>query len=216
VEPTEIARIAATRDRWLERALIANFAVHGVALVAMAALLLPVLPGGSASSDVARVAGIAAHPWRFRIGWLPWQLCAAADLGLAIAMVRVRWLGRAPAIAVLVLTIAAVVPDQYAQALWITRGVELAHGDPAAYLAFERAIFPLTSSWAALLYTLAALGWTWCFAGAGTWSRALSLLSVPLWLAMAVAVTAPLAGASPSFTSVANGAALRGKGAKRA
>jgi hypothetical protein len=193
-------------DRWLERALIANFAIHGVALIAMAALLLPVLPGGSAGSDLERIAGIAAHPWRFRIGWLPWQLCAVADLGLAIAMVRVRWLARGPAIAVLALTLAAVVPDQYAQAMWITRGVRLAESDPAAYLAFERAIFPLTSTWGALLYTLAALGWTWCFARAGTWSRALSILSVPLWLTMLVAVTAPLAGASPSFTSIANGA----------
>jgi hypothetical protein len=59
-----------------------------------------------------------------------------------------------------------------------------------------------------LLYTLAALAWTWCFAAAGTWSRALSILSVPLWLTMIVAVIAPLAGASPGFTSSANAAGL--------
>lgn len=88
-----------TRDRWLERALIANFAVHGVALVAMAGLLIAVLPGGG-HPDAERIAGIAAHPWQFRAGWLPWPLCAAADLALAIAMLRVRWLPRAPAIAV--------------------------------------------------------------------------------------------------------------------
>jgi hypothetical protein len=157
-----------TRERWLERALIANFAVHGTALVAMAALLLAVLPGGG-HPDAERIAGIAAHPWWFRAGWLPWQLCAAADLALALAMLRVRWLPRAPAIAVVALTAAAVVPDQYAQAVWITRGVELAQSDPAAYLALERAIFPYTAGWAALFYTLAALGWTACFAQAGTW-----------------------------------------------
>jgi hypothetical protein len=195
-----------TRDRWLERALIANFVIHGVALIAMAALLLPVLPGGSASGDLDRIAGIAAHPWRFRLGWLPWQLCAVADLGLAAAMIGVAWLPRVPAIAVLVLTLAAVLPDQYAQAVWITRGVELAHGDPARYLAFERQIFPLTASWGALLYTLAALGWTWCFARGGAWSRALSIFSAPLWLTMAVAVTSPVLGASPGFTSIANAA----------
>src|SRR4051812_8966924 len=162
-----------TRDRWLERALIANFAVHGVALVAMAGLLLAVLPGGG-HPDAERIAAIAAHPWRFRAGWLPWQLCAAVDLALALAMLRVRWLPRAPSIAVAALTLAAVVPDQYAQAVWITRGVELARADPAAFLALERVIFPLTAGWGALLYTLAALGWTACFARAGTWSRALT------------------------------------------
>jgi len=36
----------------------------------------------------------------------------------------------------------------------------------------------------------------------------LSCLSVPLWLTMLVAVTAPLTGASPTFTSIANGAGL--------
>jgi Uncharacterized conserved protein (COG2071) len=195
-----------TRDRWLERALLVNFVFHGVALLAMALLLLPMLPGGSSAGDLERIAGIAAHPWRFRAGWLPWQLCAAADLGLAIAMVRVRWLPRVPAIAVLVLTLAAIVPDQYAQAVWITRGVARAHGDPSTYLALERAIFPLTAGWGAMLYTLAALGWTWCFAAAGTWSRALSIFSVTAWLTLAIAVTALFASASPTFTSVANGA----------
>jgi hypothetical protein len=196
---------SARSDRWLERALIANFVIHGVALLAMATLLLPMLPGGGAT-DAERIATIAAHPWRFRAGWLPWQLCAVADLGLAVAMVRASWLPRWPARAVLVLTIAAVIPDQGAQAIWITRGIDLVHGDPAVYLAFERAIFPLTAAWGALGYTLAALGWTWCFAAAGTWSRALSILSVPLWLIMVIAVTAPLAGAPPSFTSSANAA----------
>ena len=193
----------------LEWALLANFVVHGVALLAMALLLLPALPGGSAHTDLDRVAYIAAHPWRFRLGWFPWQLCALADLGLAVAMVQVRWLPRGPAITVLVLTMIAVVPDQWAQAVWITRGVALAGTDPAAYFALEREIFPLTAAWGALFYTLAALGWTWCFARAGTWSRTLSMLSVPLWATMLVAVGGPLLPAplrpSPAFVSVANG-----------
>ncbi|MEO8706202.1 MAG: DUF2071 domain-containing protein [Kofleriaceae bacterium] len=197
------------RDRWLERALIANFVIHGLALLGMAVFLLHALPGGSDASDAERIATIAEHPWRFRLGWLPWQLCAVIDLGLAIAMVRARWLPRVPAYAVLVLTAIAVVPDQYAQALWITRGVELAQTDPEAYLAFERAVFPLTAGWGALCYTLAALGWTWCFARAGTWSRALTILSVTVWPTMLVAVIAPLLPEaqrpSAGFVSVANG-----------
>ena len=60
-----------------------------------------------------------------------------------------------------------------------------------------------------LVSTLAALGWTYCFARAGTWSRALSWLSVPLWLAMGVAVISPLLPAairpSAHFVSSANG-----------
>jgi len=196
-------------DRALERALVFNFVVHGLALLSMALLLLPTLPGGTALTDAERVANIAANPWRFRLGWLPWQLCAVADLAMAWTMVRVRWLPRGPAIAVLVLTVAAVIPDQGAQAIWVTRGVELARTDAAAYLALERTIFPLTAGWGALFYTLSALGWTWCFARGGTWSRLLTMLSVPLWLTMVVAVVSPLLPSSvrPSakFVSTANG-----------
>ncbi len=202
-----------SRDRGLEQALLFNFIIHAVAMLAMAALLIPTLPGGSGASDSERIAAIAKHPWLFRLGWLPWQLCAVADLWLAIAMVRVPWLPRVAAILVLLLTIGAVIPDQWAQGLWVTRGVTLAEaafagGDPGAYLALEKEIFPLTAGWGALLYTSAALGWTYCFARGGTWSRALTIASGPLWLTMFVAVLAPLLPEaqrpSPSFVSVAN------------
>jgi hypothetical protein len=197
------------RDRALELALVANFLVHGLALVGMAALLLPMLPGGTATSDAARIAAIAEHPWRFRVGWMPWQGCALADLALAIAMARTTWMPRGGRAVVLLATLVAVVPDQWAQAQWITRGVELAQTDAAAYLAFERAIFPLTAAWGALFYTLAALGWTWCFWGAKTWSRTLTILSAPLWATMLVAVVGPLLPSalrpSPTFVSTANG-----------
>ena len=202
------------RDRSLERALIFNFAIHAVAMAAMGLLLLPTMPGGTNVDDAARITAIAAHPWLFRLGWLPWQLCAVADLWLAIAMVRVAWLPRLPAVLTLLFTLAAVVPDQWAQAVWVTRGIELAQlgaqsGDHAAYLALEKEIFPLTAGVGALLYTIAALGWTWCFAAAGTWSRALTFLSVPLWATMAVAVVGPLLPVgmrpSPGFVSMANG-----------
>jgi hypothetical protein len=196
-------------DRALERALLANFLVHGLALAGMALFLLPALPGGGTASDAERIATIAAHPWRFRVGWMPWQACAVVDLLLAVAMVRVRWIPRGGAIAVLLFTLVAVVPDQWAQALWVTRGVTLAQTDPAAYLVFEREVFPLTAGWGALFYTFAALGWTYCFARAGTWSRLLSFLSVPLWCSMFVAVVAPLLPPalrpSAGFVSIANG-----------
>jgi len=199
---------AAADDDGLEHALLFNFAIHGVALLGMALLLLPMMPGGSGGADAARITLIAQHPWRFRLGWLPWQLCAVADLWLAVAMLRARWLPRAGAWAVLLFTAVAVVPDQYAQLVWVTRGVELARADAAAYLRFEAETFPLTAGWGALFYTLAALGWTYCFARAGTWSRLLGVLSVPLWSCMAVAVVSPLLPVgvrpSPSFVSTAN------------
>ena len=94
-------------DTWLERALLFNFVIHGLALVGMALVLMPMLPGGSDLPEAVRIAAIAEHPWRFRAGWLPWQRCAVADVWLALAMVRVGWLPRG-AWAVLVLTLAAV------------------------------------------------------------------------------------------------------------
>jgi hypothetical protein len=203
------ARSYGPAERGLERALLFNFLIHGAALLGMVAFLLPMLPGGSAPNDGARIDAIATHPWLFRLGWLPWQLCALADLLLAVAMVRVRWLPRVPALLVLLFTLGAVVPDQYAQAVWITRGVELAQTDRDAYLEFEREIFPLTAGLGALGYTFAALGWTWCFAAGKTWSRLLTYLSFPLWATMGVAVVGPLLPVgvrpSPAFVSAANG-----------
>ena len=198
------------RETGLEHALLFNFLIHGLALLGMVTLLLPTLPGGTNASDAGRILAIAEHPWRFRAGWLPWQLCAVADLWLAFAMLGARFLPRVGSGLVVLLTLAAVVPDQYAQWLWITRGVELAQSDAAGYLAFEARIFPLTAGWGALFYTLAALGWTYCFARAGTWSKVLSWLSVPLWSCMAIAVVSPLlpegVRPSPSFVSGANAA----------
>lgn len=202
------------RDRSLERALVANLLIHALAMISMAALLLPALPGGSTADDLTRVERIAAAPLAFRLGWVPWQLAAACDLWMAIAMARARWLPRLATTFVLVATIAAVVPDQLAQARWVTEGVAMAREvhDPeslARYLAFERSTFELTAGWGALFYTLGGLGWTLAFARGKAWSRALSILSVPLWLVMAVAVVSPLlpAGMRPraTFVSGANG-----------
>ena len=59
---------------------------------------------------------------------------------------------------------------------------EAAHsGDATAYLRFESWVFPIVAGWGATLYTVGALGWTWCFAAAGVWSRILTWLSVAVW-----------------------------------
>jgi hypothetical protein len=170
---------AAPPSPLLERVLIANVVVHAAAMATMLLFLVPVLPGGTTVEDAARMARIAAHPMLFRIGWFPWQLTALADLILAAAIVRARWIPRGPAYVQLLLTIAAVIPDQAAQIMFCGPGIAIARsGDLAAWLAFERRWFPLTSAWAACLYTAAAIAWSVGFARAGTWSRALTWLSI--------------------------------------
>lgn len=185
----------------LEAALLACFAVHVAAMLSMGALLLPTMPGGSGASDLARVTHLAAHPWLFRLGWAPWHLAAIIDLALAVTLLRARWIPRLPAILTLLVTLVAIVPDQGSQILWVTRGVTLAEeavrtGDLTAYLAFERPVFVAAAGWAGLLYTVAAVGWAWCFAGAGLFTRALTVLSFITFPLFAIVSTAPLLPAS--------------------
>jgi len=179
--------------RLLEASLLFNFLIHAVAMVSMALLLLPGMPGGGEPDDARRAAYIAGHPWLWRLGWLPWQLTAFADLLLAVALVRTNWIPRLPALLTLLVTLAAILPDQVGQFLWITRGVELAagavaRGDMGPYLEFERPIFRMVGIYGCIGYLLSALGWTWCFAVAGTWSRRLTWLSVGAWGTFAAAV----------------------------
>ncbi len=172
--------------RLLEQALLFTFVIHAVAMLSMAALLLPGMPGGGVADDASRVAYIAEHPWLWRLGWLPWGLTALSDLLLAVALVRTPWVPRLPALLSAAVTLLAVIPDQAGQISWMTRGVALAteavrSGDVGPYLAFEARTFVITAAWGATLYTIGALGWTWCFAASGTWHRGLTLLSAVLW-----------------------------------
>jgi hypothetical protein len=202
-------------SRFLERVLLFTFAVHAMAMVTMAVLLLPGLPGGGGSSDVSRITYIAAHPWLWRLGWFPWQLTALSDVLLGAALVRTKWIPRIPAAVTLIVTVIAVVPDQAGQLLWCTRGVALAvdavrTGELARYLSFEASIFQLTAAWGATFYTLAALGWTWCFVAAGTWNRLLSWLSAAAWSIFAFVSIGPLLPADlrPAPALIAAGNAI--------
>jgi len=156
--------------------------MHGVAMLSMALLLLPGMPGGGVVDDAARIRYISAHPWLWRLGWFPWQLTALSDLLIAAGLFRASKVPRLAAILTGLVTLAAVVPDQAGQIAWMTRGLELARsGDPSAYLAYEARIFKWTAVWGGTLYTVGALGWTWCFAAAGLWNRWLTLISLVLW-----------------------------------
>ena len=203
------------RIRSLERALFFTLACHLAAMLAMAVLLLPGMPGGGSADGVARAVYVATHPWLWRLGWLPWQITAASDLWVGVALVRWSGAPRAWSWAALVLTAIAVVPDQLAQAIWVTEGIELAEraaaaGDVAPYLALEARIFPLMAGWGGLFYTLGAIAWSFAFAGARTWSRALGGISIVAWsvfLGVSVAPIVPPA-LRPAPAIIAAGNAL--------
>src|SRR5690242_12221906 len=147
-------------------------------MLGMAALLLPGTPGGSQGDVAARMAYIAAHPWLWRLGWLPWQLTALGNLLLALALLRTPWIARPLAWLTLLVTVCAFIPDQTGQALWDTAGVALAtHGNLATYADFERTTFPVIAAGGGAGYTLAAVCWSLCLARAGIWSRGMTVFS---------------------------------------
>lgn len=210
VRPDEREETDPQAGRLLERALLLTFVIHGIAMLAMALLLLPGMPTG-ARDDAARIAYIASHPWRWRLGWLPWQLTALSDLFLGYALIRTTWVPRLPAVLTFLVTIAAVIPDQMGQIAWITRGIALAQaGDGAQYLAYEARIFVWTAAWGTLLYTAGAVGWTWCFIAARVWRPWLTPFSVLLWVLFALLGVAPLLPVAlrPTAAVVSGGNAL--------
>lgn len=195
--------------RRLELALLFWLVIHAAAMLATALLILPGAPGGPHDA-AARMAYVAANPWLWRLGWLPWQLAALANLLLALTLVSTRQMARHPALLTLLATLAAIIPDQAGQALWVTRGIALAQaGRLADYLPFEHQVFLLIGAWGSMLYTLAALGWTWCFARAGLWRRWLTYYSIPLWAFFALFSVAPFltpqTGLAPTLIDTANG-----------
>jgi hypothetical protein len=171
--------------------LLVNLAVHVVALICTPLLLLPGIPGGSSANAAERVAYLAAHPWLWRLGWLPWQAAALADLLTALALWRTAWVPRLPAAATLLFTLLGMMCDQAGQALWVTRGLDLAaeverSRDLPLYLNFESQAYRAVVVWGGTLYLCMGLGWTWCFATAGTWNRLLTGLSYFTWILLAI------------------------------
>jgi len=203
--------------KFLERALLFTIVIHAVAMVSMVVFLLPGMPGGPnadspgdfridsalpSSHDPTfvkaglrnRVAYIAEHPWRWRIGWIPWQLTAFSDLLIAIALLRTPWIPRIPSLIVLILTLVAIAIEQPGEIRWMTEGVDLAQNahfrsgpllrEFDAYRLFEKSNFHQVGLVAALFYTLAAIAWTWCFVAARLWNHFFVILSVVTWTLM--------------------------------
>jgi Uncharacterized conserved protein (COG2071) len=178
-------------SRFLEQSLLANIVVHALAMVTMGLFLMAALPGGPTKNDAVRVAFIAEHPWLWRLGWLPWHLCAFFDLVMGAALVMTRWVPRLPAVLTLLVTICAIIPEQTGEIRWVSSGVVLAQeahrtGELEPYLQFEAWAFHLTVVIGASIYMVMALGWTWCFIAAGTWSRMLSWMTPFTWGFLAV------------------------------
>jgi hypothetical protein len=201
--------------RFLEQALLITILAHAVAMLSMALLLLPGMPGGGNLNEAIRVAYIADHPWLWRLGWLPWQITALSDLLLALALLRTTWVPRLPAFWVMLTTLAAILIEQPGELRWITQGVSLAQaavqtGDLAGYLEFEADIYLQVAAWAAIMYLGAALGWTWAFVRAGTWNRFLTWLSLATWSLLLAVSVAPLMPADyrPDMSLIAAGNAL--------
>ncbi len=207
------------RYRVLIAALLAALMIHVLAPAAMVGILQPGLDVNAAVG--ARAAWVAGHPGWWRLGWVPWQLSAASDLWLSVALVR--YLSRVPgrrgfgwALGALAATLAAVLPDQWAEALEVTRAVAEARAtvaDPAhagAYLAFEAHLLLLTGTCATTLYALMGFLWTAAVAAASGGLRrngAFVAFGSVVWLAFLGAVAfntfavthATLAGGYPRF-----------------
>jgi|CXWL01.1.fsa_nt_gi hypothetical protein len=202
-------------NRFLERALLFTMAVHLLAMISMALLLLPGVPGGTPATAIERAGYLADHPWVWRAGWFPWQLTALSDLILGIALVRTAWIPKWPALLSLVATVVAVSIEQPNELRWITTGVDLAReavrtGDTEAFRAFEDVTYRRVSLWAATVYTIGAIGWSWTFAAARTWNRALTALSFGAWGILLFVGIGPLipGGIEPGGTVVAAGNAV--------
>ena len=113
---------APTAARFLEQVLLASFVIHLVALVTMATICLPGVPGGTGADGPARLAYVADHAVLWRLGWVPWHLSAAVDLLTAVALLSTRWIPRLPALLTLLVTLAAVGVEQSGEIPWTVQG----------------------------------------------------------------------------------------------
>lgn len=155
------ATIEPTPRSALLRALVLFVVTHGVALLTMALVLGPGMDPGAASVTE-RMAWITSHATEWRLGWLPWQLSAASDLAVCIALVawaRGDVIATRFAIAALVLEVVGAVPEQWAEWRLVTIFVEASRGDPDAWRSAWAVYAGLTGVWANFAYTAMTACW---------------------------------------------------------
>ncbi len=176
-------------DRAIELALLVTLPVHVLALITMAALLLPAMPGPGLPTPELRLATITAHPLLWHFGWLPWHLCALSDLALSSALLTARWIPKRASTITFGFTIAAFAIEQYYETLW---DAGAPHYNPAAYAIFEHHVYFEVCVVAATLYAFMAVGWSWSLSFAPDWTRTLTVLSCVVWPVLLFAASAPL------------------------
>ena len=163
-------------SRFLEQVLLANFVIHLVALVTMAAVCMPGVPDATAADPAARLAYVADHAvlWRVAAGFpgtfrRP-SICLPASPSSAPAgpasppcsrcsspSRRLAWSNRAKSRGPC--KDRSWPPRRATRATFSTIwNLKLPYNDRHCRLG------------GASLYMIMALGWTWCFAAAGTWS----------------------------------------------
>jgi hypothetical protein len=155
----------APRARRLVVASVVFFVVtHVVALATMALVLRPGMDP-SAFTPAERMAFVAASPWAWRLGWLPWQLSALSDVAVCLSLwawarrradlTAVRW-----ALAALALDLVSAIPEQWAEAMLVTSFVTDAGGADLAAWSRDWALYAaVTGVWANGGYTLMTGAW---------------------------------------------------------
>lgn len=141
--------------------------VHALALATMGGILMRGIGPASEVLSLERARFIADNPWLWRLGWLPWQLCALSDVLVCLALIgwaRVRG-GLGWAVLALVFDLAAAIPEQWAEWRMITEQVQVAAGvtagelDVGRHAELEQWLLLVTGSVSATLYVLMTGAW---------------------------------------------------------
>jgi len=190
-----------TRATALERVCAAALAARLLSLAAFLGLLLPGTPVRAGLAE--RAAWLAAHPWLWRLGWLPGVLVALCDLALAAALVASprlpRWPARA-AFAAAVGAAAVTLPGQlrYAIALPGAALRALAGSDLTAFSILEARDVRWAFGLAPLLAAAAGLAWSAALRRV-YWTSACTRAALAAFPALATAGAAALVWAWSGF-----------------
>ena len=165
-----------SRYRLCVAALLFSLVMHALAVGGTAVLLQPGMDAGA--SVLERATYVAGYVWLWRLGWLAWQLTALSDLLLSASLLAyltattsqercgwaVFWAGLS-----LVATIVAVIPDQWAEASYVSSFVEAAQvvrggGSQGEYVAVEARYLMMVGTCGNAGYS--AMGFCWMLATA--------------------------------------------------
>lgn len=153
-------------------ALLFSLVVHAVAIAATAIVIQPGLD--TTTSVLERASYVATHVWGWRLGWLAWQLTALSDMilsvGLLLYVIEVDCKERVRAAVLfsvlgIVATMAAVVPDQWGEAVFVSTVVSEAQSvttqgaDATDYFALEAWCLLMTGTCGNTGYILMCVCW---------------------------------------------------------